>query len=373
MKRKALRAIALALVTVGLMAPALVQAQESKCSSCEVEDRDRLMRRYQQEIERASRDIETLQRRLASTDVKVDTTLVRRLNERLQRAVEQLSRAQSRQSNHLQSLAERSERAATVVTVTPRPSEWMPQAIDGYIGVLWSANVHVEKQKGGEALWTFHDYPQVEAVERESPAERAGILAGDMIVAFNGKDLRAGRIAMNSLLRPGSTVAVRLSRDNRTRSVDVKVAERPRVYVRTPRPPRAAPPAEQPQMEWKFETPAPVEPVLPPEPGAVIAPAPGAFALLGHATVGAEMIALDETLGEPYGTEHGLLVIRVGPGTPAARAGIQKGDVLVGIDGRELRSVAGLIRAVERARKADKSVRIELVRKREHRVVAIEW
>jgi S1-C subfamily serine protease len=368
MTLKTLRRVALAMFVAGLFGPAVVHAQESKCSSCELEDHDRLMRRYQQEIERANREIATLRRRLASSESRDDTVTVRRLNEQLQRAVERLSRAQSRQSAHVQSLAEGTAAASAIVTVRPRTSEWMPQAIDGYIGVLWSANVHVEKQKNGEALWTFHDYPQVEAVERESPAERAGILAGDMILAFNGKDLRAGRIPMNSLLRPGSTVAVRLTRDSRTRSVDVKVEQRPRVSIRTPRPPVPPDPAD---FEWKFETPEPVEPVSPP--GVALAPTPGAFGLLGHATVGAEMIALDETLGEPYGTEHGLLVIRVGPGTPAARAGIQKGDVLVGIDGRELRSVAGLIRAVERARKAEKSVRIELVRKREHRVVAMEW
>src|SRR5919108_1629746 len=265
------RTIALAMLTAVLVGSPLVgsplvgsrllHAQESKCTSCEAEDRDRVVRRYQQEIERASREIASLQRRLASAEERLDTTSVRRLNEQLERAIEKLSRVQSRQSAHVQSLAERAARAATVVTVTPRPSEWMPQAIDGYIGVLWSANVHVEKQKGGEALWTFHDYPHVEAVERESPAERAGILAGDMILAFNGKDLRAGKIPMNSLLRPGSTVAVRLSREDRTRSVDVTVAPRPRAFVRTPRPPA---PMEPPDVEWRIETPEPAEPMLAP-------------------------------------------------------------------------------------------------------------
>jgi S1-C subfamily serine protease len=363
-----LRTIALAMLTAMLVGAPVMHAQESKCTSCESEDRDRVVRRYQQEIERASREIASLQRRLVSAEERLDTASVRRLNERLQRVVEQLSSAQSRQSAHVQSLAERSARSAAVVAVTPRPSEWMPQAIDGYIGVLWSANVHVEKQKHGEALWTFHDYPHVEAVERESPAERAGIMAGDMILAFNGRDLRAGKLPMNSLLRPGSTVAVRLTRDSRTRSVDVKVEERPRVWVRTPRAPL---PADPPDVEWKFETPEPVTNVFPRGP---VGPTPGAFGLLSHATVGAEMIQLDETLGEPYGTEHGLLVLRVGPGTPAARAGIQKGDVLIAIDGRELHSVSALIRAVERAKKAEKSeVRIELVRKKERKVVAMQW
>jgi serine protease Do len=86
------------------------------------------------------------------------------------------------------------------------------------------------------------------------------------------------------------------------------------------------------------------------------------------------MIPLDETLGEPYGTDHGLLILRVGPRTPAARAGIQKGDVLISVDGRELHSVPALIRAVERAEKAEKAeVRIELLRKKDRKVVMLQW
>jgi predicted metalloprotease with PDZ domain len=376
--RNVWRAIAMTMLTGALLAPGAAPAQESKCSPCEAEERDRVVRRYEQEIERARREIATLQRQLASSESVLDSASVRRLNERMQRAISQLSRAHVRQAASLQSLGERSR--TTVRAVTPPPSEWMTQAIDGYIGVLWSASVHVEKPKNGEALWTFHDYPHVEAVERESPAERAGIQVGDMILAFDGKDLRAGKIPMNAVLRPGSTIAVRLNREDRTRSVNVRVEERPRrVRARTPRPPVAVEPFSG---EWVIEPPeiadVPGAPPTAPAPRTGVTPSPlgaaGAFGLLGNATVGAEMIPLDETLGEPYGTEHGLLILRVGPRTPAARAGIQKGDVLISVDGRELHSVPALIRAVERAEKAEKSeLRIELLRKKDRKVVVLQW
>ncbi len=380
MTRNTLGVIATMLMAASL-GPAVAYAQESKCSPCEAEDRDRAVRRYQQEIERARREIASLQRQLASSESRLDTASVRRLNERIERAVEQLSRAHSRQATHLQSLADRSERSrSAVVAVTPAAHQWMTQAIDGYIGVLWSANVHVERPKKGESLWTFHDYPHVEAVERQSPAERAGIQVGDMILAFDGKDLRAGKIPMNAVLRPGSTVTVRLAREDRTRSVDVKVeARKPRTRVRATRPPLGV---EGPSEEWSISIPEiaelPAVPPAAPVPYAAITPTPlgasGAFGMLGGTTVGAEMIPLDETLGEPYGTEHGLLVLRVGPQTPAARAGIEKGDVLISVDGRELRSVPALIRAFERAEKAEKSeLRIELLRKRERKVVVMRW
>ena len=351
-----------------LFVPTGAVAQEGKCNPCEAEDRDRAVRRYQQEIERVRREIATIERQMVSTGSTLDSATMRRLNERMQRAIEQLSRAHTRQAAQLQSLADRSR--TVVLARTPAPNQWLTEAIDGYIGVLWSASVHVDKPKNGEALWTFHDYPNVEAVERESPAERAGIQVGDMILAFDGKDLRVGKIPMNVVLRPGKTVAVRLNRDSRPRSVNVKVEQRPR-YARTPGAfgPELTPgPLIEPPESGEVE-PMPPAPSTPRSP--MIAPMPPIGSLtFGTATVGAEMIPLDETLGEPYGTDHGLLILRVGPRTPAARAGIQKGDVLLLVDGRELRSVPQLIRAVERAQGR---LRLELVRKRERKVVVMEW
>lgn len=341
--------------------PLGVAAQEKTCNSCEAEDRDRVMRRYQQEMERIRRETAAIERQLASAP---DSASMRRLNARLVA----LSRAYARQVAQLQSVTDRSR--TTLFSRTPAPNEWLTQAIDGYIGVLWSASVEVNKPKNGDALWTFHDYPQVEAIERESPAERAGIQVGDMILAFDGKDLRAGKVPMNAILRPGNTVAIRLSRDSRPRSVNVKVEQRPR-YARRP---GVAP---EPRGPVIVEVPElgeiPVTPTPAPTPRSqTVAPMPplGMLSFGPTATAGAEMVALDETLGEPYGTDHGLLVLRVGPRTSAARAGIQKGDVLLLIDGRELRSVPQLIRAVERA---DRRLRVELLRKGERKVVVLEW
>ena len=373
--RNRLGILAITLLAGAIFAPVGAAAQEGKCNPCEAEDRDRAVRRYQQEIERARREIATIERQLASTESALDSATMRRLNERMQRAIEQLSRAHSRQAAQLQTFAGRTRSA--VVATAPPANQWLTQAMDGYIGVLWSANVNVETPKNSDALWTFHDYPHVEAVERASPAERAGIQVGDMILAFDGKDLRAGKIAMNGVLRPGNTVSIRLNRENRTRSVSVTVEPRPQfaVRARTPRPyapeyPSGPVVVEPPEMG---EVP-PTAPV-PSTPRTQITPLPpfGVFVGSGPATAtaGADMITLDETLGEPYGTDHGLLVIRVGPRTPAARAGLLKGDVLLSADGRELRSATALIRAVERADKGQ--VRLEVLRKRERKVVVLQW
>ncbi len=373
MTRNRLAIVAITLLAGALFAPVEAAAQEGKCNPCEAEDRDRAVRRYQQEIERVRREIATIERELVSTESALDSTTMRRLNERMQRAIEQLSRAHARQAAQLHSLAGRT-RSAVIATVPPG-NQWLNQAMDGYIGVLWSARFDVETPKHGQALWTFSDYPHVEAVERASPAERAGIQVGDMILAFDGKDLRAGKIPLNNLLRPGNTVTVRLNRENRTRSVTVTVEPRPQVAIRsrTPRPSGPEFPSGTIVIEPPEAGAVPPTATAPPTPGIAPFQPLGVFVGSGPATAtaGADMIALDETLGEPYSTDHGLLIIRVGPRTPAARAGLLKGDVLLSADGRELLSATTLIRAVERAENGQ--VRLELLRKRERKVVVLQW
>jgi C-terminal processing protease CtpA/Prc len=372
-----LRALAMAaLAASALVAPPFAYAQEEKCSSCEAEERDRVLRRYQQAVDRAQRQIALLNRQLAAAATEVDSASMRRINERMQRAIEQLTRAQASQEAQLAATTVRRPRTSQV-TVAPGANAWMTQAMDGYIGVLWSASVDVERRKEGDALWTFHDYPQVEAVERESPAERAGILAGDVITAFDGKDLRAGKIALNALLRPGNTVSVKLLREKRPRSVSVRVAPRPRTFLRTPAP--DAPAVVEVPFEFELHAPPePAEPAVAPRiprsevPYTVVTPAPlGPASGFGGAAVGAGLIPLDRKLGEPYGIDYGLLVVQVGPQTPAARAGIEKGDVLIAVNGRELRTVGQLIRAVQRAENDE--VRIELIRDKGKRTVLMKW
>jgi hypothetical protein len=121
MTRNSLRALGWMILTVALLAPIAVHAQERKCSSCEADDRERAMLRYHQDIERATREIESLRRELASADGTRDTATVRRLNERLQRVTSQLTRATVRQAAYLQSTTDRSRTA--VIAVTPPPAQ----------------------------------------------------------------------------------------------------------------------------------------------------------------------------------------------------------------------------------------------------------
>jgi len=72
--------------------------------------------------------------------------------------------------------------------------------------------------------------------------------------------------------------------------------------------------------------------------------------LLGSNRVaGAEVVDLRPGLAEYFGVDTGVLVVDVSPGTPAAIAGIQPGDVIMNLDRVGIRSVEELRTGISRA------------------------
>ncbi|HEY8483235.1 MAG TPA: PDZ domain-containing protein [Longimicrobiales bacterium] len=100
----------------------------------------------------------------------------------------------------------------------------------------------------------------------------------------------------------------------------------------------------------------------PPPPPPPLPPTVEDIWVIGHNSVaGAEFTELNPGLARYFdGAKEGILVLRVSPGTPAEKAGLQPGDVVVAIDGRTVRDVADLRWAIARAR--EKEIRLEVVR-----------
>jgi membrane-associated protease RseP (regulator of RpoE activity) len=88
------------------------------------------------------------------------------------------------------------------------------------------------------------------------------------------------------------------------------------------------------------------------------------FGMAGvRAIAGAELTDLSEGLGEYFGVDEGVLVVRVPPGTPAQRSGLEEGDVIVRANDHTIGSTADLRAAVARAGRAQ-PVKLDVIRKR---------
>src|SRR5881296_2273707 len=147
----------------------------------------------------------------------------------------------------------------------------------------------------------------VAEVMKGSPAEAAGLKAGDVVVDLSGTPIKEvpdlqRRIAS---IRPGQTMKLTVIRDKKPVSVTVKIGEMP---------------ADEP----------------------LVAEAPGN----DEWGLNVESLTGDAALRLDLPVSRGLLVTEVQPGSPAERAGLRRGDVILEISRRPADDAAALFKAL---------------------------
>ncbi len=190
-------------------------------------------------------------------------------------------------------------------------------------------------------------------VDDESPAEKAGIRKGDILVRIEGSAVEDPEDVVREVGRrePGVTLSLEVIRDGKTVTLTPRLAVRPAARAlpdwserRWRRAPRAIPEADAPH--------APREPRAPGAPRSPRAPraphSPPAALIPPRAQLGVRIQPMDEDLAAYFGVKpgEGVLVTGVEANSPAAEAGLKSGDVIRKIDGRDVESAEDLVRGV---------------------------
>lgn len=260
---------------------------------------------------------------------------------------------------------------------TPRPNA------RGWIGLNVEAPHVQTMSKNGELYVRYFDYPSVVSVDANSPAERAGARTGEVLIAFDGQDVRDNDINVTRLLRPATRIAVTLRRltsdGETTRIVPMTVAPSPDHVVIRRRDLATMPAEAMPAMRAM----APMATPMPDMPEAAEAPLPPARVYVGtpraavvprvyefprsepDAIAGAKLVTLNPDLGRAFGVSRGVLVTEAASGSFAREAGLRAGDVIVAVDGHRVTSVAQLRPF------ADRGVTLEVIRERHARKIVL--
>lgn len=215
----------------------------------------------------------------------------------------------------------------------------------------------------------------VTRVVENSPADKAGIKVGDVIVAFDSQSVTSTRklTRMISEVAPDHTVDVTVVRGGSEIRVPVTVGKREMpgfsngtfVFPRPPAPPTApgAPDAPEPPRAFRYSIPD-LEPLEGLGENFV-------WAFGRGRTIGIGVSSLSKQLGDYFGVEEGkgLLVTSVEPDSPASRAGLQAGDVIVEADGNEVKGMRDLTKALNSKEEGD--VTLTVVRDKNRRTISV--
>ncbi|REJ76355.1 MAG: PDZ domain-containing protein [Acidobacteria bacterium] len=216
----------------------------------------------------------------------------------------------------------------------------------------------------------------VSRVVDDSPAAKAGLREGDVIVRFDGQTVTSTKklTRLISEVAPDHTVDMTVVRDGGELRLAVTVGKRDfpgfsngTFVFPAPRPPAApgAPDAPEPPKAIPF-----------PMPNIQIAPPTGlgenfVWAFGNRRTIGVSVNSLSKQLGDYFGVEEGkgLLVTSVEDDSPAAKAGIQAGDVIVDVDGSEIGRMNDLVKALNSEKEGD--VTVTVIRDRSRRTFTV--
>jgi serine protease Do len=161
----------------------------------------------------------------------------------------------------------------------------------------------------------------------DSPARRAGLERGDVIVAVDGRQIEASNELQRVIAqrRPGETVAIDVIRYGQQRQARVQLAEAP-----------APPTADAPE------------------------PARGRV----EQRLGIQVVPVSPEIQRQFGFEgtEGAVITEVAPGSPAQRRGLARGMRITAIDRQPVRDVAQLQRTLGNKRPGDVvSLDVEIV------------
>ena len=268
---------------------------------------------------------------------------------------------------------------------------------EGWFGVVTTGATMRDRREDGRTVTRFLESPIVASVDPGSPADRAGVRAGDVLMELGGKQLLRENVVFAELLRPGERIMVKLQRGNDVVTLLPVIEPLPEVTVQpctwvdagvayqvAPMPAqvpvrvraKTTPQGGQ-EYAYVYERPrkdsgeAVTTTTQVPVAGAVYA-GPMVSMFTGGASVlaGLQLVPLSSESSRALGVSQGILVNQVLPG-PGREAGLKGGDILVSADSQDLRSMDVLRRVINRA--TDRTVTIVIVRDKKRETVQLKW
>jgi serine protease Do len=210
----------------------------------------------------------------------------------------------------------------------------------------------------------------IEKVMENSPAEKAGLQKGDVIIRFDGEEVKSSAklTRMIGEVSPDQKAKLTILRGGEEREITVTMGKRqPFVFERG----QAIPYPDMPNMQNMPALPAmPTMPAMPDQEfkldddmfksGTFQFPKNGNFVwnFNGGRRIGISSEPLTKQLGDFFGIADGkgLLVTEVRADSPAAKAGLKAGDIVVEANGKPVAEAMDLVQQINAKKEGDMEI-----------------
>jgi len=203
----------------------------------------------------------------------------------------------------------------------------------------------------------------IEKVMEGSPAEKAGLQNGDEIVRFNDEEVTSVRKLTRLLSETSADHQAKITvlRGGTERELTATLGKRPMPKFedgafalpqlqRTPFPPSG----EFPRGEFPKVDDMPRVEVFPPG----TPDQPFMWRSGSGRRIGVGVTTLTKQLSEYFGVDGGVMINEVRSDSPAVKAGLKAGDIIIEADGKAVKSEVDLIRAIGEKKEGDVSLTI---------------
>ena len=200
--------------------------------------------------------------------------------------------------------------------------------LDGFGASIGVNARDVSTEEGQRAKLSPPQGAYVTSVDQDSPAQKAGIMTGDIIVEFDGEHVRSAR-QLSRLVREtpdDRSVKAAIVRDGNRRTVDVTPSN-DRASITFPDLSKLDAQIRDmtKNFEFRFD-------------------GPGGRGFAGpRGRLGVSLTTVGDQLATYFGVKSGVLVTSVDMDSPAGRAGLKAGDVITMVNTRSVSSVSDVL------------------------------
>ncbi len=208
----------------------------------------------------------------------------------------------------------------------------------GWLGVYIE---NIDSELAEEEGLPSTDGVYVNGIVDDSPAEEAGLKKGDVILKFNGQEARSVRRLTRLIedTKPKTKVDIEILRNGDHHVLACEIgADDHEVWAFG-------------DGDWSFDAPHVVVPRTPAPPDAPAAPRAYSFSLgqLSNSYMGVSLLDMSEQLAAAMGSpDGGALINSVEDDSPAERAGLKAGDVIVEIDRKKMYDTDDVRKAIQK-------------------------